>query len=100
MACGNHDVFGFEEETQVLIAGRYRLRDAIRRGANINVPRTALGRRSRRKPRPDTQARCSFCGHAESEERRLVAGPDVWICADCVALCGEILAQPADARSK
>ncbi|MFD3928324.1 ClpX C4-type zinc finger protein [Streptomyces sp. NPDC058614] len=66
---------------------------------HINVPRTALGRRSRRKTRSDAQARCSFCGHAESDERRLVAGPDVWICADCVALCGETLAQPADARS-
>ncbi|WSA74056.1 ClpX C4-type zinc finger protein [Streptomyces sp. NBC_01799] len=41
--------------------------------------------------------RCSFCGHARSEERRLVAGPDVWICSECVALCGGILAQPADA---
>ncbi|MEU9207713.1 Clp protease N-terminal domain-containing protein [Streptomyces sp. NPDC048415] len=62
----------------------------------INVPRTALGRRSRRKRRPDdTSARCSFCGHPGSDERRLVAGPDVWICADCVVLCGEILAQPA-----
>ncbi|MGW1046096.1 ClpX C4-type zinc finger protein [Streptomyces sp. NPDC002547] len=66
----------------------------------INVPRTAFGRRSRRgrsgKKQPD---RCSFCGHARSETRRLVAGPDVWICADCVARCGEILAHPtADAR--
>jgi hypothetical protein len=63
----------------------------------INVPRTPFGRRSRRgrsgKKQPD---RCSFCGHARSKERRLVAGPDVWICSDCVARCGEILAQPAD----
>ncbi|MEU2607696.1 ClpX C4-type zinc finger protein [Streptomyces albus] len=63
----------------------------------INVPRTPFGRRSRRgrpgKKQPD---RCSFCGHARSEERRLVAGPDVWICAECVALCQEILAEPAD----
>ncbi|MET9829462.1 ClpX C4-type zinc finger protein [Streptomyces sp. NPDC006385] len=63
----------------------------------INVPRTAFGRRSRRgrsggKKQP---ARCSFCGHPRSEERRLVAGPDVWICAECVELCGEILRQPA-----
>ncbi|WP_369250400.1 Clp protease N-terminal domain-containing protein [Streptomyces sp. R41] len=63
----------------------------------IDIPRTAFGRRARRKRRPDdTSARCSFCGHPRSAERRLVAGPDVWICADCVALCGEILAQPAD----
>ncbi|WP_405883785.1 MULTISPECIES: ClpX C4-type zinc finger protein [unclassified Streptomyces] len=28
-------------------------------------------------------------GHPRSEERRLIAGPGVWICSDCVALCGE-----------
>lgn len=66
----------------------------------ISVPRTAFGRRTRRKRRADdASARCSFCGHPASDERRLVAGPDVWICADCVALCGEILAQPASTGS-
>ncbi|WP_406465809.1 hypothetical protein OH768_53065 [Streptomyces sp. NBC_01622] len=66
----------------------------------VNIPRTAFGRRTRRKRRPDdTSARCSFCGHPGSDERRLAAGPDVWICADCVVLCREILAQPAGARS-
>ncbi|MFF0131715.1 ClpX C4-type zinc finger protein [Streptomyces mirabilis] len=66
----------------------------------VNVPRTPFGRRPRRKRRPDDiSARCSFCGKPGSDERRLVAGPDVWICADCVTLCGEILAQPAGAGS-
>jgi hypothetical protein len=64
----------------------------------INVPRTPLGRRSRRRRRDEAQARCSFCGHLRTEERRLVAGPNVWICADCVTLCGEILAMPAGDR--
>ncbi|MGW2936993.1 ClpX C4-type zinc finger protein [Streptomyces sp. NPDC001156] len=65
----------------------------------INVPRTALGCRSRRgrpgKRRPD---RCSFCGHPRSETRRPVAGLDVWICVDCFAPSGEILASPTNAR--
>nr|WSY53564.1 hypothetical protein OG999_27880 [Streptomyces sp. NBC_00886] len=66
----------------------------------VNVPRTVFGRRTRRKRRPeDPSARCSFCGKPGNDERRLVAGPDVWICADCVTLCGEILAQPAGAGS-
>ncbi|GAB2972264.1 hypothetical protein GCM10023080_040440 [Streptomyces pseudoechinosporeus] len=66
----------------------------------INVPRTVFGRRTRRKRRPeDPSVRCSFCGKPGGDERRLVAGPDVWICADCVTLCGEILAQPAGAGS-
>ncbi|MFF3467074.1 ClpX C4-type zinc finger protein [Streptomyces sp. NPDC002619] len=63
----------------------------------INVPRTPFGRRSRRGRGGKKQLdRCSFCGHPRSEERRLVAGPDVWICAECVALCAEMLARPAD----
>jgi ATP-dependent Clp protease ATP-binding subunit ClpX len=36
--------------------------------------------------------RCSFCGKTREETRRLVAGPGVFICADCVQLCNEILA--------
>lgn len=37
--------------------------------------------------------RCSFCGHTQDEVRRLVAGqePGVFICNDCVELCGELL---------
>ncbi|MET8966062.1 ClpX C4-type zinc finger protein [Streptomyces sp. NPDC004074] len=65
----------------------------------INVPRTAFGRRTRRgrpgKKQPD---RCSFCGHPRSETRRLVAGPDVWICADCVTSCAEIFTQSVEPR--
>lgn len=64
----------------------------------INVPRTPFGRRSRRAHTANKQPdRCSFCGHPRSDERRLVAGPEVWICSECVTLCGEILAQPAEA---
>ncbi|MER7178030.1 ClpX C4-type zinc finger protein [Streptomyces hyaluromycini] len=65
----------------------------------INVPRTASGRRSRRGHSGKKQSdRCSFCGRPRSETRPLVAGPDVWICADCVTLCGEILTRSVDAR--
>ncbi|MFB7499366.1 ClpX C4-type zinc finger protein [Streptomyces sp. NPDC056161] len=64
----------------------------------INVPRTAFGRRSRRgRPGKKPTDRCSFCGHTRSEEHRLVAGPGVWICADCVEMCSEILARPTEA---
>ena len=45
---------------------------------------------------------CSFCGRPQSQVRRLVAGPDVYICDDCIALCEDILkegekeSQPAE----
>ena len=36
---------------------------------------------------------CSFCGKSQDEVERLIAGPDVFICNECVALCDEIIAQ-------
>lgn len=35
---------------------------------------------------------CSFCGKAEYEAFMLIAGPTVFICSDCVALCGDLVA--------
>ena len=37
--------------------------------------------------------RCSFCGKSQEEVRKLIAGPDVYICDECIALCNEILAE-------
>ncbi|MCA9545393.1 MAG: ATP-dependent Clp protease ATP-binding subunit ClpX, partial [Myxococcales bacterium] len=37
--------------------------------------------------------RCSFCGKEAIEVRKLITGPGVHICDECVALCNEILAQ-------
>ena len=36
---------------------------------------------------------CSFCGKTQDEVDRLIAGPDVYICNECVSLCDEIIAQ-------
>ncbi len=38
-------------------------------------------------------ARCSFCGKAEDEVDRLVAGPGAYICNDCVGLAEQLLAR-------
>ena len=35
--------------------------------------------------------RCSFCGKAQQDVRKLIAGPDCFICDECVLLCDEIL---------
>jgi len=37
--------------------------------------------------------RCSFCGKTSVEVKKLVAGPGVYICDGCVALCGEMIAE-------
>jgi ATP-dependent Clp protease ATP-binding subunit ClpX len=36
---------------------------------------------------------CSFCGKSQTEVRKLIAGPDVYICDECVTLCNEIIAE-------
>ncbi|WP_310601491.1 ATP-dependent Clp protease ATP-binding subunit ClpX [Desulfobulbus sp.] len=36
---------------------------------------------------------CSFCGKAQEEVGKLVAGPNVYICDECVALCNDILSE-------
>lgn len=35
--------------------------------------------------------RCSFCGKSQDQVKRLVAGPNVYICDECVTLCQEII---------
>ncbi len=34
---------------------------------------------------------CSFCGKSQDEVAKLIAGPDVYICDECIALCNEIV---------
>ena len=34
---------------------------------------------------------CSFCGKSQDEVKKLIAGPTVFICDECVGLCGSIL---------
>ncbi|WP_319759754.1 ATP-dependent Clp protease ATP-binding subunit ClpX [Maridesulfovibrio sp.] len=38
---------------------------------------------------------CSFCSKSQDEVQRLIAGPDVYICDECVQLCNDIMAQEA-----
>ena len=38
------------------------------------------------------QIRCSFCGKPQDEVKKLIAGPDVYICDECVDLCADIIA--------
>lgn len=37
------------------------------------------------------QLKCSFCGKNQEQVRRLIAGPNVYICDECVELCDEII---------
>ena len=43
--------------------------------------------------------RCSFCGKTQDEVRKLVAGPKVYICDECIDLCNDIIAEECDRES-
>src|SRR5512143_1929369 len=45
-----------------------------------------------------TVLRCSFCGKSQDEVRKLIAGPTVYICDECIELCNEIIAEEAEER--
>ncbi len=42
-------------------------------------------------PKYDAHLKCSFCGKSQEQVRKLIAGPGVYICDECVDLCNEIL---------
>lgn len=46
------------------------------------------------------QLRCSFCGKPQSEVRRLVAGPGVYICDECVEMCMDIITDAMNEASQ
>ena len=49
----------------------------------------------------DGQLTCSFCGKAQEDVKKLIAGPAVYICDECIELCKDIVAEeiPADDAS-
>ena len=49
-----------------------------------------LTARRNRRNLPD-RLKCSFCGTDERQAEKLIAGPGVYICDECIELCNEIL---------
>jgi ATP-dependent Clp protease ATP-binding subunit ClpX len=39
----------------------------------------------------ETISRCSFCGKSQDEVEKIIAGPDVYICSECINLCNDII---------
>ena len=48
--------------------------------------------RDKDETRQPRMARCSFCDKPQDQVRRIVAGPGVYICDECITLCQEIIA--------
>jgi ATP-dependent Clp protease ATP-binding subunit ClpX len=47
---------------------------------------------SKRDDRTDALV-CSFCGKGQEEVKKLIAGPTVYICDECIELCNDIIAE-------
>ncbi len=45
---------------------------------------------------PNENLFCSFCGKNQKEVTKLIAGPRVYICDECIQLCGEIIAEETE----
>ena len=43
-----------------------------------------------------TNLACSFCGKSQKEVKKLIAGPTVYICDECIDLCNDIIAEECD----
>src|SRR5215472_17422956 len=43
---------------------------------------------------------CSFCGKSQHEVRKLIAGPSVFVCDECVELCNDIIREELEERAK
>lgn len=46
------------------------------------------------------QLKCSFCGKNQDQVRRLIAGPGVYICDECIELCSEIITEELEVEQE
>ena len=53
-----------------------------------------------RKDDPSGELVCSFCGKSQDEVKKLIAGPSVYICDECVSLCNEIIQEEYEQKEK
>src|SRR4051794_4444545 len=57
------------------------------------TPRYARQRPMPIEKRDGASLTCSFCGKAQKEVKKLIAGPTVYICDECIGLCNDIIAE-------
>ena len=55
--------------------------------------RFAISRRPAGARKPTATLTCSFCGKRQRQVKKLIAGPGVYICNECIDRCVEIIAQ-------
>jgi ATP-dependent Clp protease ATP-binding subunit ClpX len=55
---------------------------------------------SRNSTSNNSSLRCSFCSKSQSEVRKLIAGPNVYICDECIEICTDIVAEERDLEER
>ncbi|VWB12242.1 ATP-dependent protease ATP-binding subunit ClpX [Burkholderia pseudomultivorans] len=55
--------------------------------------------KERASPEESNTLHCSFCGKTHHEVQQLIAGPNVYVCDECVSLCNEIIAKQSEKDS-
>src|ERR1700679_917109 len=51
---------------------------------------------NRRDDHQNGNLNCSFCGKSQKEVKKLIAGPTVYICDECIGLCNDIIAEEVE----
>ena len=59
-------------------------------GAGGAGPWRRAARPGKGNPQQGTMLACSFCGKLQKQVRKLIAGPGVYVCTECLRLCHEI----------
>ena len=85
----------------VLDPGSRARRVLTRLGVSIAAVKKGLDRyvgpgKQRRRKRGNADPACSFCGKSQKQVKKLIAGPGVYICDECIDLCNEIVAEASD----
>jgi hypothetical protein len=102
--CGKH-----QREVRKLIAGptvyicdeciklcNQILGEEAKRAEAAPEPKPAPSQGEGSAKRSDLMLCCSFCGKHQREVRKLIAGPTVYICDECIGLCNDIIAEEID----
>ena len=92
--CGNaSNLVGVMAEADPKGAPRIcaRCTETCRRLVTSEDPPKPMARRS-------NKIRCSFCNVSQTDTKKLIAGPGVYICGDCVATAGDVVATAAPAK--
>lgn len=64
---------------------------------------TASKLETKKKPKvskKQSEVRCSFCGKLSEDVSKIIAGPNVNICNECIEICNEILADDLESQGK